>query len=176
MILKGVQTAEDAVLAYEHGVEGIVLSNHGGRQLDFSRSALEILPEVRRALLERGANLDRFEIYIDGGIRRGTDIIKALAMGAKAVGLGRPMLYAMSSYGQAGVESAINILREELEMSMRLLGVNSIDQINHTHINYSQLSIHPAQSPKQHLDSGLYDPLAPAVEAPSRSTENRSKL
>ncbi|KAI8899094.1 FMN-dependent dehydrogenase-domain-containing protein [Globomyces pollinis-pini] len=139
IILKGIQCGEDAVLAAKAGVQGIVISNHGGRQLDTCRSAIECLKEVMDDL--RTANLDgKMEIYIDGGIRRGSDIFKALALGATAVGLGRPFLYAMSSYGQAGVEQAIDILKEELEMTMRLMGVTSIDQINRKHILDENLS------------------------------------
>ena len=106
IILKGIQCGEDAVLAVKAGVDGIVISNHGGRQLDTCRSSVEILKEVKEELKER--NLDnRMEIFIDGGIRRGSDIFKALAMGANGVGLGRPFIYAMSGYGQKGIERAI---------------------------------------------------------------------
>ncbi|KAJ3257390.1 hypothetical protein HK103_004610 [Boothiomyces macroporosus] len=108
LILKGIQCGEDAVLAAQAGIEAIIISNHGGRQLDTSRSAVEVLQEVTQAL--KHSKLENaLEIYIDGGIRRGTDIFKALALGAKAVGLGRPFLYAMSSYGQRGVEHLIVI-------------------------------------------------------------------
>jgi L-lactate dehydrogenase (cytochrome) len=109
IVLKGIQCGEDAVLAAKSGVDGIVISNHGGRQLDTSRSSIEVLKEVTSYLKESNLN-DRLEIFIDGGIRRGTDIFKALAMGAKGVGLGRPFLYAMSGYGQPGVERMIVIL------------------------------------------------------------------
>lgn len=91
ILLKGIQTAEDAVLAARHGCQGIVLSNHGGRQLDFAPSAIEILPEVMDALKAEGLDKN-FEVYVDGGIRRGTDIFKAIALGAKGVGIGRPAL------------------------------------------------------------------------------------
>lgn len=93
IILKGVQRWEDAVRAWCHGCAGIVLSNHGGRQLDFAPSPIEILPEVIDALKREGCNLKNdFDVYIDGGIRRGSDIFKALALGAKGVGIGRPAL------------------------------------------------------------------------------------
>lgn len=91
ILLKGIQTSEDAVLAAKHGCAGIVISNHGGRQLDTAPSAIEVLPDVMDAL--RAEQLDKnFEVYIDGGIRRGSDIFKAIALGAKGVGIGRPAL------------------------------------------------------------------------------------
>lgn len=91
IIIKGVQTPEDAVLAAKYGCQGVVLSNHGGRQLDFAPSSIEILPEVMDALRREGLDKN-FEVYIDGGIRRGSDILKAIALGAKGVGIGRPFL------------------------------------------------------------------------------------
>lgn len=109
ILLKGVQRVEDVIRAMSIGVDGVVLSNHGGRQLDTARSGIEILaetmPEIKRLGLED--RLQTFEIYIDGGVRRATDIIKALCLGAKGVGIGRPFLYAMSAYGQAGVDRAM---------------------------------------------------------------------
>lgn len=126
LFLKGIQTIEDAILAAEHGVHGIILSNHGGRSLDFSRSALDVLIDIRQ---QRPDLFDKLEIWLDGGIRRGTDVIKALALGANAVGLGRPFLYAQSGYGQQGAERAVEIMREEIERCMRLLGVTSIRQL-----------------------------------------------
>lgn len=91
IVLKGIQTPEDAVLAARHGCAGIVVSNHGGRQLDFSPSPIELLPEIMDALRVEGLDKN-FEVYIDGGIRRGSDIFKAIALGAKGVGIGRPSL------------------------------------------------------------------------------------
>ena len=112
IILKGVGCWEDAVLAAEAGVQGIVLSNHGGRQLDMARSGIEVLVEVVDALKLRGLFPNpNFEIYVDGGVRRATDVLKALALGAKAVGLGRPFLYSFCAYGEDGVEHAIKIIR-----------------------------------------------------------------
>lgn len=112
IIIKGIATAEDAILSYEAGVQGIVLSNHGGRQLDTARSGLEVLVEVTTALRRRGYWPDpRFEIYVDGGVRRSSDVLKAIALGAKAVGVGRPFLYAFCAYGQEGVERAIQLFR-----------------------------------------------------------------
>jgi L-lactate dehydrogenase (cytochrome) len=112
IVLKGIATAEDALLAYDAGVQGIVLSNHGGRQLDTARSGIENLVEVVDALKTRGPWPNpNFEVFIDGGVRRASDVLKALALGAKAVGVGRGFMYAFSSYGQEGVEKAIQILR-----------------------------------------------------------------
>ena len=103
------------MLAYEAGVEGIVLSNHGGRQLDTARSGLEVLVEVVTALRAAGYHPPppgrMFEIYVDGGVRRASDVLKAIALGATAVGVGRPFLYAFCAYGQEGVEKAVQIFR-----------------------------------------------------------------
>lgn len=106
IILKGVQRGEDVLKAVEYGLQGVVLSNHGGRQLDYARSGIEVLVEVMDALKKKGWQ-DKLEVYVDGGVRRATDIIKAVCLGAKGVGIGRPFLYAMSSYGQQGVERAL---------------------------------------------------------------------
>ena len=123
IILKGISTAEDAILAYESGVQGIVLSNHGGRQLDTSRSGLEVLVEVVTALRLRGYYTDpKFEIFVDGGVRRASDVLKALALGAKAVGVGRAFLYAFCAYGQDGVERAIQIFRVRAHRTLVLSG------------------------------------------------------
>lgn len=130
VLLKGVQTWEDAVMACEMGFAGVVLSNHGGRQLDYARSGVEVLEEVVRELRKRNMfPSPAFQILVDGGFRRGTDILKAIAMGATAVGIGRPFLYAYSAYGVDGVVHAINLLRAELEMNMRLIGANTIRDV-----------------------------------------------
>ena len=152
IILKGIATAEDAILAYEAGVQGIVLSNHGGRQLDTSRSALEVLVEVVAALRLRGYFPNpNFEIYIDGGVRRASDVLKAIALGAKAVGVGRPFLYAFCSYGQEGVEKAIQIFRDEFEMNMRLLGARSLNEIVPEMVDATTLSSHVVMTPQDNL-------------------------
>eukprot|EP01051_Picozoa_sp_SAG22_P025922 SAG22_NODE_7920_length_697_cov_1.852843_1_plen_206_part_10 len=113
VILKGVQTGIDAVLAVKAGVQGIVVSNHGGRQVDTARSGIEILPEVMAALqAEFGPEqLASFTVLMDGGVRRGTDIFKALALGADGCGIGKPAAYAMSAYGQEGVEKMLTDLQ-----------------------------------------------------------------
>lgn len=158
IILKGVQRAEDVIRAVESGVHGVVLSNHGGRQLDFARSAIEVLAEVMPVLKERGWER-KIEIYIDGGIRRATDILKALCLGAKGVGIGRPFLFAMSSYGLPGVHRAMQLLKDEMEMNMRLLGCSSVEQLNPTLVDARGLSQHSTIVPPDTLGIGTYDPL-----------------
>lgn len=129
IVLKGVQRVEDVVKAAECGIEAVILSNHGGRQLDYSEPPIEVLAEVMPTLRELGLH-DKIEVYIDGGIRRGSDILKALCLGARGVGIGRPFLYAMAGYGQKGVEKAIRIYKDELERNMRLVGCTSLDQLH----------------------------------------------
>ncbi|KAF4345131.1 L-lactate dehydrogenase (cytochrome) [Fusarium beomiforme] len=129
IVLKGVQRVEDVIKAAEYGVEAVILSNHGGRQLDYSEAPVEVLAEAMPILRERGLH-DKIEVYIDGGVRRGSDVLKALCLGARGVGIGRPFLYAMAGYGQKGVEKAIRIYKDELERNMRLLGCTSINQLH----------------------------------------------
>lgn len=157
IILKGVQRGEDAVLAAEHGVQGIVISNHGGRQLEFARSSIEVLVEVQQALKAKGLQ-GKLEIYIDGGIRRATDIIKAVCLGATGVGIGRPFLYAMSSYGEAGVSRAFQLLKDEFEMNMRLLGANTIADLNESLLDIRSLDSHHAV-PNDVLSDRVYEPM-----------------
>ncbi|KAJ9207641.1 hypothetical protein DTO166G4_4729 [Paecilomyces variotii] len=159
IVLKGVQCVEDVLRAVEIGVHGVVLSNHGGRQLDFARSAIEVLAEVMPILRERGWE-NKIEIYIDGGIRRATDIIKALCLGAKGVGIGRPFLYAMSSYGLEGVDRAMQLLKDEMEMNMRLIGASKIEDLNPSMVDVRGLvGGHHAAVPSDTLGLGVYDPL-----------------
>ena len=117
-------TAEDALLALEHGVSGIIVSNHGGRQLDSTVTSIEALPEVVEAVA------GRCEVYMDGGIRRGTDIFKALALGARAVLVGRPILWGLAVDGASGVQQVLSILHTELERAMKLAGCPTIATIN----------------------------------------------
>ncbi|PSR79296.1 mitochondrial cytochrome-like protein b2 [Coniella lustricola] len=132
MVLKGIQTAEDARLAVEHNCQGIVLSNHGGRQQPSAPSALATLLEIRAYAPDV---LGKLEVYLDGGCRDGADILKALALGATAVGIGRPFLYALAAYGSDGVQKLIDILSEELTLGMALLGVTSLDQLRPDMVN-----------------------------------------
>ena len=124
LVLKGILAPEDARLAVEHGVDGIVVSNHGARQLDRSLATAHVLPDI-------GAAVDgRLEVWVDGGIRRGLDVAIALALGASGVLIGRPIYWALAAGGQSGVERAIAILREELELTLPLLGCASISDIH----------------------------------------------
>lgn len=124
IILKGILTAEDAALAVHYGVDGIIVSNHGGRQLDGVSPSIEALPEVAEAV--RG----RCEVYLDGGIRRGTDVLKALALGARAVLVGRPILWGLAVNGPDGVFHVLELLRAELEHAMVLAGHSTLHSID----------------------------------------------
>jgi len=123
VLVKGIVTGEDAALALESGVDGLIVSNHGGRAEESSLSTIEVLPEIITAVSGRAP------VIVDSGFRRGTDIFKALALGASAVGVGRPYIWGLSSFGQEGVEMVLTILRRELELAMRLAGVTSIPDI-----------------------------------------------
>ena len=121
--VKGISSLSDAMRAKELGATTLILSNHGGRQLDQTISPIELLPDVRKAVG------DEVEIIIDGGIRRGTDIFKAIALGANACSIGRPYLYGLAVNGEAGVVKALEILREEFRRTMALMGITSVDEI-----------------------------------------------
>ena len=123
VLVKGVLTAEDAVLALEHGVSGIIVSNHGGRQLDGAVTGIEALPEVSEAVA------GRCEVYVDGGFRRGTDVLKALALGARAVLVGRPVLWGLAVEGSQGVQQVLDILHSELQRAMKLSGCPTLASI-----------------------------------------------
>ncbi len=128
VVIKGVLTAEDAGLAAEHGAAAVVVSNHGGRQLDRCSASVDVLEEVVDAA---GGDL---EVYLDGGVRRGTDVLVALALGARAVLMGRPYLWALAAGGEAGVARAIELIRVELDNAMALLGVTRTDQVTRAHL------------------------------------------
>jgi isopentenyl diphosphate isomerase/L-lactate dehydrogenase-like FMN-dependent dehydrogenase len=128
VLLKGVHTGEDARLAVEHGAAGIVVSNHGGRQLDGVRAALEMLPEVVAAVE------GRCEVLMDGGIRRGTDVVTALALGARAVLAGRAPLWGLAVGGEAGALRVLEILRSEVELALTLLGCPSPSAVRAEHV------------------------------------------
>jgi 4-hydroxymandelate oxidase len=123
LVLKGIETREDAALCLENGVDGILVSNHGGRAEESGRGTIDCLPEVVQAI---GGKIP---VFLDGGIRRGTDIYKALALGATAVGIGRPYIWGLSAFGQPGVERVLSILRRELDLIMRQCGTPSLKQI-----------------------------------------------
>ncbi len=124
VLLKGILTAEDARLAVEYGVKGMIVSNHGGRQLDGVMASIEALPEVVDAVA------GRCEVYLDGGIRRGTDVLKALALGARAVLIGRPVLWGLAVNGSEGVRHVLELLRHELELAMVLSGRPTLESID----------------------------------------------
>lgn len=124
IIVKGVMRAEDARRSVDLGADGVVVSNHGGRQLDGLPSTLAVLPEVVDAV---GTSA---EVYLDGGIRRGTDVVKALALGARAVMIGRPWMYGLAAGGEAGVRTVLELLRREIDACMTLLGVRSVDDLD----------------------------------------------
>ena len=150
------QRVQDVVKAAEIGCNGVVLSNHGGRQLDFARAPIEVLAETMPVLKEK--KLDKnFEVFVDGGVRRGTDVIKALCLGASGVGLGRPFLYANSCYGKDGVQKAIDLLKTEIEMNMRLLGVTSIKDMNPELLDLSSLHGRTVNVPKDSLYVNVYN-------------------
>ena len=123
LVLKGIVTAEDARLAVEAGVDGIVVSNHGGRQLDGTVASLDALPEVVEAVDGRA------EVLLDGGVRRGVDVLKALALGARAVSIGRPVLWGLAVDGAEGVRRVLEILRLELDVAMAIAGCRTVAEI-----------------------------------------------
>jgi isopentenyl diphosphate isomerase/L-lactate dehydrogenase-like FMN-dependent dehydrogenase len=128
LVVKGLVTREDAELAVGHGVDGIVVSNHGGRAEDSGRAAVASLAEVAEGV--RG----RVPLIVDGGVRRGSDIFKALALGATAVGIGRPYIWGLASFGQAGVERVLDILRSEFVIAMRQAGTRNISEITRAYV------------------------------------------
>jgi isopentenyl diphosphate isomerase/L-lactate dehydrogenase-like FMN-dependent dehydrogenase len=128
VIVKGLVTAEDATLACDHGASAVVVSNHGGRQLDGAIASLDALPEVVDAVGNRA------EVYVDGGVRCGSDVVMALALGARAVLVGRPALYGLAFGGAKGVQQVLELLRDETENALALLGCRSPDEVTRTHV------------------------------------------
>jgi isopentenyl diphosphate isomerase/L-lactate dehydrogenase-like FMN-dependent dehydrogenase len=128
LLIKGIVTREDAQLAVEHGVDGLMVSNHGGRAEETLRPTIESLPEVIEGVA------GKIPVIVDGGIRRGTDIFKALALGASAVGIGRPHSWGLAAFGQPGVEAVLEILRRELRTIMRQAGTISVDKITRSYV------------------------------------------
>jgi isopentenyl diphosphate isomerase/L-lactate dehydrogenase-like FMN-dependent dehydrogenase len=123
VVIKGLETREDAALAIEHGADGIIVSNHGGRATETGRGTVECVAEVTQAV--RG----RIPVLVDGGVRRGTDVFKALALGATAVGIGRPYIWGLSAFGQPGVERVLDILNNELRLAMAGCGTRNVKEI-----------------------------------------------
>lgn len=123
LILKGILSSEDAAIAHNHGIDGIIVSNHGGRQLDGAVAPLRVLPAI-------ASQFSRGPVMLDSGIRRGTDVIKALSLGAACVFIGRPFNYAATVAGRAGVDHAIDLMRHEISRNMAMMGVTSVTQLN----------------------------------------------
>jgi isopentenyl diphosphate isomerase/L-lactate dehydrogenase-like FMN-dependent dehydrogenase len=128
LVVKGIVTREDAELAIEHGVDGLVVSNHGGRAEDSGRSSIDSLTDVAAGVQ------GRIPLIVDGGFRRGSDIFKALALGATAVGIGRPYIGGLASFGQEGVEKVLDILRNEMLTTMRQAGTRNIAEITRSFV------------------------------------------
>jgi isopentenyl diphosphate isomerase/L-lactate dehydrogenase-like FMN-dependent dehydrogenase len=128
IVIKGVMTADDALRAIDEGADGIVVSNHGARQLDCVSPTLRVLPEIAKAVN------GRIDLMLDGGIRRGSDVVKALCLGAKAVLLGRAYAYGLAAAGEAGVMRAIEIMRADIVRTLKLLGVGSVAELNRSHV------------------------------------------
>jgi glycolate oxidase len=128
LILKGIATAEDATLAIEHGVEGVYVSNHGGRQLDHGRGAIAALPEVVEAVGGRAT------VLVDGGFVRGTDVVKAIALGAQAVGVGRIACCGLAAAGQPGLERVLELLEDEIRIALGLLGVSRLEDLDRSYL------------------------------------------
>jgi L-lactate dehydrogenase (cytochrome) len=128
--LKGIMSVADARRAFEIGCTGIIVSNHGGRQLDGSRAAFDQLAAIVDAVG------DKIDVMMDGGVRRGTHVLKALSLGAKAVGIGRYYLFPLAAAGQAGVERALNLMRTEIERDMKLMGCSAVSELSRTNLIY----------------------------------------
>jgi len=137
LAIKGIGTAEDAKLALDHGVEIIYVSNHGGRQLDHGRGSMDVLPEVVEAVAGRAM------IFVDGGFYRGTDIVKAIALGANLVGLGRMQCYGLAAAGQAGIVRMLEIMEDEVTRALGLLGVTSFGKLDRSYLHAAA----PANAP-----------------------------
>ncbi len=154
LILKGIATAEDAEIAVAKGIEGIYVSNHGGRQLDHAQAAMEVLPEIVSAVGERA------EIIVDGGFLRGTDVIKALALGANAVGIGRLQGIALGAGGEDAVVRMLEILAAEIRLTMGLLGAAKLAELSVGHLA-------PAEPLAGHWLASAFPLLAEGYGAPA---------
>lgn len=134
LIVKGIASAEDARLAVDHGADAVYVSNHGGRQLDHGQASIEVLPEVVEAVAGRA------EVLVDGGILRGTDVIKAIALGARAVGVGKLLGWALAAGGQPAIERMLELLEIEMRTAMGLMGVTSLSQLNPSWVRASMVA------------------------------------
>ncbi|KAG4213214.1 hypothetical protein ERO13_A01G041100v2 [Gossypium hirsutum] len=142
ILVKGVLTAEDARIAVEAGASGIIVSNHGARQLDYVPATIMALEEVVKAAQ------GRVPVFLDGGVRRGTDVFKALALGASGIFIGRPVVFSLAAEGEAGVRKVLSMLREEFELTMALSGCRSLKEITRDHIVTEWDSPHPRPAPR----------------------------
>jgi (S)-2-hydroxy-acid oxidase len=132
LLIKGIVTGEDAAFAVEHGADGVIVSNHGGRNEETLRASVDCLPEVVAAVQ------NKVPVFLDGGVRRGTDVFKALALGAAGVGIGRPQAWGLAAFGQPGVEAVLDILNRELTEIMRHAGTASVDRIDSNHVLHAR--------------------------------------
>lgn len=149
LILKGIATAEDAALSCEHGVEVVYVSNHGGRQLDHGRGGIDVLPEVVEAVAGRA------QVMVDGGFLRGSDVVKAMILGADAVGVGRLTGFAIAAAGRAGIVRMLELLEHEIRICLGLLGVNRYEELDHTWLHRAPAGLSPnLASPFPLLDEG----------------------
>jgi 4-hydroxymandelate oxidase len=131
IVLKGIVTLEDAELAAQNGMDGILVSNHGGRSEDYGRSTIDVLPEIITAV--KG----RMPVIVDSGFRRGTDAVKALATGAQAIGIGRPYLWGLGVFGQEGVERVLELVRTETRAAMQQCGARSVKELNSSFVRWA---------------------------------------
>ena len=132
LVLKGIVTGEDAKICLDKGVDALMISNHGGRQEESNRGTIESLPEIMEVVQ------DRIPVFVDGGFRRGTDVFKALALGARAVGIGRPYLWGLGAFGQAGVQRVLELLQAELIRIMQFAGTTSLAKIQRSHVQWKR--------------------------------------
>jgi L-lactate dehydrogenase (cytochrome) len=137
IVVKGVLTGDDARRAVDEGAVAVVVSNHGGRQLDCVAASIRALPEVVNAIN------GRIDVLMDGGVRRGSDIVKALCLGARAVLIGRAYAYGLAAAGEAGVTRALEIFRDDLERTLRLLGCESVSELNPSFVSEVQFGLSP---------------------------------
>jgi isopentenyl diphosphate isomerase/L-lactate dehydrogenase-like FMN-dependent dehydrogenase len=147
-VLKGVATAEDAMLAVEHGVSAIYVSNHGGRQLDHGRATIDMLSEIVEAVAGRA------QIVFDGGVVRGSDALKAVALGARAVAIGKMQGWGLAAGGHAGLVRVLEILESEIVTTMALLGITRLDQLTPAHLCEAQLGPSHKMSAFTHIPGG----------------------
>jgi len=153
LVVKGIMTAEDAIMAVQAGADAILVSNHGGRQLDGCLSAIDVLPEVVKAV--NGS----IPVWIDGGIRRGTDVLKALALGASAVGIGKPVFFALGVGGEDAVSYLLHLLQTELEAAMAICGIERIEDITRSHVTRHPVFSSNDQKQAMFLGGTKIDPL-----------------